>query len=249
MRAVHATRGHQRWVCSAKWRGFCLVNGRCLHYFRWKHPWLTFARLPHRPERLHCLSRVPRVYDHDTALTAIGLTAFLMNAGTIEVYPDFNGKRPPYRIHTHGGKPTARACTFSLLCTHVKWEEGDSASSHDFDGHPVSSPADSSAFSPVGEIYEYTIKHVSQTMTKEEKIREGKMYRELYSKHTELLQNRIGHVFEDRIASDSEVDHAYHVFGEVVSAQGFEYDDLYVRLLFDVPHGKVLFFSSSHSPG
>lgn len=86
-----------------------------------------------------------------------------------------------------------------------------------------------------GDIYEYTLVHSSTRMTPRERELEAEMLNELNSKHSQLLEKRVGKVF-DELPFDRDIV-AYHVLGEVVSAFNFEYDDLYIHLLVELPQG------------
>lgn len=87
----------------------------------------------------------------------------------------------------------------------------------------------------LGTIYEYTLVHGSTRMTPRERELEAEMLSELNSKHSQLLEKRVGKVF-DELPLDRDIV-AYHLLGEVVSASNFEYDDLYIHLLVELPQG------------
>eukprot|EP00040_Diaphanoeca_grandis_P024723 m.136270 g.136270 ORF g.136270 m.136270 type:complete len:546 (+) comp29840_c0_seq2:145-1782(+) len=83
-----------------------------------------------------------------------------------------------------------------------------------------------------GTIYEFTFQHASIPMTQQDREKESQILSELHTKHTELLTNRVGDTFLKVTTPHTTV---YHLFGELISACGFEYDNLYVRLLIDLP--------------
>ncbi|KAK7505914.1 hypothetical protein BaRGS_00002636 [Batillaria attramentaria] len=81
------------------------------------------------------------------------------------------------------------------------------------------------------EVYEYTVENVSKEMSRLEQDREMKMYREVYSRHREFLSACVGHDFE--VPQPDVLRLA--VYGEMVSAQGFEMDNLYLHFFVDLP--------------
>ncbi|PVD32888.1 hypothetical protein C0Q70_08335 [Pomacea canaliculata] len=81
------------------------------------------------------------------------------------------------------------------------------------------------------DVYEYTIEHISMEMNRTEQDKEMKMYREVYSRHREFLNALVGHEFE---VPQSDVLRLV-VYGEMVSAQGFEMDNIYLHFFVDLP--------------
>ncbi|XP_070571462.1 tectonic-like complex member MKS1 [Ptychodera flava] len=79
--------------------------------------------------------------------------------------------------------------------------------------------------------YEFTVEHVSKPMTREEKTREVKMYRELYSRHADFMASCVGHGFEQVSQGVLRL----LVFGEIVSARNYEYDNLYIHYFVELP--------------
>ncbi|XP_064620894.1 tectonic-like complex member MKS1 [Lineus longissimus] len=79
--------------------------------------------------------------------------------------------------------------------------------------------------------FEYTVDHVSRTMNRQEQNREIKMFRELYTRHTDFLQSVVGNEFEMPPPDVLRV----LVYGEILSAKNFEYDDLYIHYFCDLP--------------
>mmetsp|Transcript_10138 Transcript_10138/g.25998 ORF Transcript_10138/g.25998 Transcript_10138/m.25998 type:complete len:554 (-) Transcript_10138:156-1817(-) len=85
-----------------------------------------------------------------------------------------------------------------------------------------------------GTVWEYELSHASLPITKKEEAGEVLMLQEMYQRHAEFLSNRIGGQF--RTVPDPQAhDTVLHIYGEVVSAHTFEYNNLYVRLEVDLP--------------
>ena len=85
-----------------------------------------------------------------------------------------------------------------------------------------------------GELFEFTIKHVSSPMSRSIKVQETNMFRELYGRHSEILLSAVGQDFA-RPHSENEI--LFCAFGEIVSAADFEYDGLYVEYFVHLPDG------------
>ncbi|XP_077996076.1 tectonic-like complex member MKS1 [Glandiceps talaboti] len=79
--------------------------------------------------------------------------------------------------------------------------------------------------------YRFTLQHVSKQMTREERSRETKMYRELYSRHADFLAACVGHEFEDVPKGVLRL----LILGEVISARNFEHDNLYIHYFIELP--------------
>ncbi|XP_072024314.1 tectonic-like complex member MKS1 [Amphiura filiformis] len=79
--------------------------------------------------------------------------------------------------------------------------------------------------------YEYTLSLASEKMSRREQDRESKMYKELYQRHTEYIGAMVGHEFEQVPTGMLRM----CVFGEIVSAKNFEYDNLYVHFFVELP--------------
>ncbi|XP_019622108.1 PREDICTED: Meckel syndrome type 1 protein-like [Branchiostoma belcheri] len=92
------------------------------------------------------------------------------------------------------------------------------------------------------EIYEYTLQHVSKPMSSQEQDREHKMYKELYAKHIETLAASVGEQFEMPPPGILRL----NLYGEIVSARNFEYDNLHINFFLELPknwtsdHGQQL---------
>lgn len=85
-----------------------------------------------------------------------------------------------------------------------------------------------------GTIFEFVLEHASVKMAADDHEKESEILTALQSKHMELLNNRLEQDFQ-QVPNDNSI--IYHVFGEVVSASQFEYSNLYIRLLIDLPPG------------
>ncbi|GAB1603795.1 Meckel syndrome type 1 protein homolog [Argonauta hians] len=83
------------------------------------------------------------------------------------------------------------------------------------------------------DVFEYSIEHVSNDISREYHEQEQKMYKELYHRHNNLLATVVGKEFE---TVDRNVLRLM-VFGEIVSAKNFEYDNLYLHFFVELPKG------------
>ncbi|XP_025137021.1 Meckel syndrome type 1 protein isoform X2 [Bubalus bubalis] len=127
--------------------------------------------------------------------------------GVITVKPDFTGCKGPYRIETEGEKQ---------------------------------------------ELWNYTIDNVSSLAQPEEEEREQRVFKDLYGRHKEYLNSLVGTDFEmvlspyvthlrnegnRSVEKQQTAPGALRLFvnGEVVSAQGYEYDNLYVHFFVELP--------------
>ncbi|XP_076452479.1 tectonic-like complex member MKS1 [Babylonia areolata] len=81
------------------------------------------------------------------------------------------------------------------------------------------------------EVYEYTVEHTSKAMSRIEQDKELKMFREVYSRHREFLSACVGHDFEVPQPDVLRLT----VYGEMISAQGFELNNLYLHFFVDLP--------------
>uniref|UniRef100_A0A3P9KN97 MKS transition zone complex subunit 1 n=1 Tax=Oryzias latipes TaxID=8090 RepID=A0A3P9KN97_ORYLA len=82
------------------------------------------------------------------------------------------------------------------------------------------------------EIWRLTFENVSKSMKPEEKNKEQNMYKDLYVRHKEFLSGLVGQDFEMPPAGTLR----YLMNGEIVSAQGFEYDNLYIHFFLELPN-------------
>lgn len=83
------------------------------------------------------------------------------------------------------------------------------------------------------EVYEYTIEHCSTQMTSDQREQEFKSFNELYNRHALYLASQVGSGF-DPVPEPGVL--RMNIFGEIVSAKGFDYDGLYVHFFLDLPH-------------
>uniref|UniRef100_F6YN29 MKS transition zone complex subunit 1 n=1 Tax=Monodelphis domestica TaxID=13616 RepID=F6YN29_MONDO len=81
------------------------------------------------------------------------------------------------------------------------------------------------------EVWKYTIDNVSSPAQREEEEREQRVFKDLYDRHKEYLSSLVGSDFEMTIPGSLR----FFVNGEVVSAQGYEYDSLYVHFQLELP--------------
>ncbi|XP_017717090.1 PREDICTED: Meckel syndrome type 1 protein isoform X2 [Rhinopithecus bieti] len=81
------------------------------------------------------------------------------------------------------------------------------------------------------ELWKYTIDNVSPLAQPEEEERERRVFKDLYGRHKEYLSSLIGTDFEMTVPGALRL----FVNGEVVSAQGYEYDNLYVHFFVELP--------------
>ncbi|XP_005986924.1 Meckel syndrome type 1 protein [Latimeria chalumnae] len=82
------------------------------------------------------------------------------------------------------------------------------------------------------ELWKYTVQNASSRINKEEQEREQKMYRDLYSRHKEYLSSLVGFDFELPPPGVLRL----FVNGEIISAQGYTYDNLYIHFFIELPN-------------
>lgn len=82
------------------------------------------------------------------------------------------------------------------------------------------------------EVYEYTVEHCSVQMTSDQREQEFKSFNELYNRHALYLASQVGSGFETMPEPGVL---RMNIFGEIVSAKGFDYDGLYVHFFLDLP--------------
>ncbi|XP_036693798.1 Meckel syndrome type 1 protein isoform X3 [Balaenoptera musculus] len=81
------------------------------------------------------------------------------------------------------------------------------------------------------ELWKYTIDNVSSLAQPEEEEREQRVFKDLYGRHKEYLNSLVGTDFETTVPGALRL----FVNGEVVSAQGYEFDNLYVHFFVELP--------------
>uniref|UniRef100_A0A8C2ZST9 MKS transition zone complex subunit 1 n=1 Tax=Cyclopterus lumpus TaxID=8103 RepID=A0A8C2ZST9_CYCLU len=82
------------------------------------------------------------------------------------------------------------------------------------------------------DVWRLTVENVCTTMQPEEKEREQNMYKDLYVRHKEYLNSLVGQDFEMPPIGILR----YMMNGEIVSAKGFEYDNLYIHFFMELPN-------------
>ncbi|XP_069001905.1 tectonic-like complex member MKS1 isoform X1 [Embiotoca jacksoni] len=82
------------------------------------------------------------------------------------------------------------------------------------------------------EVWRLRVENVSTAMKPEEKDREHNMYKDLYMRHKEYLSSLVGQDFEMPPIGVLR----YLLNGEIVSAEGFEYNDLYIHFFMELPN-------------
>ncbi|XP_062486427.1 tectonic-like complex member MKS1 isoform X2 [Pezoporus occidentalis] len=82
------------------------------------------------------------------------------------------------------------------------------------------------------EVWKYTIENASVQMQPEEEEREQSVFRDLYRRYKEYLSGLVGSEFEMTLPGTLRL----FVNGEIVSAQGYEYDNLYVHFFVELPN-------------
>ncbi|KAM6174736.1 tectonic-like complex member MKS1 isoform 1-T1 [Erethizon dorsatum] len=81
------------------------------------------------------------------------------------------------------------------------------------------------------ELWKYTINNASLLAQPEEEEQERRVFKDLYGRHKEYLSSLVGTDFETMAPGALRL----FVNGEVVSAQGYEYDNLYVHFFVELP--------------
>ncbi|XP_036380725.1 Meckel syndrome type 1 protein isoform X1 [Megalops cyprinoides] len=82
------------------------------------------------------------------------------------------------------------------------------------------------------EVWRLTLENVSAGISLEEKEREQRVYRDLYVRHKDYLRSLVGQDFEMPPPGILRM----LVNGEIVSAKGYEYDDLYIHFFLELPN-------------
>ncbi|XP_075296549.1 LOW QUALITY PROTEIN: tectonic-like complex member MKS1 [Opisthocomus hoazin] len=82
------------------------------------------------------------------------------------------------------------------------------------------------------EVWKYTVENASAQVQPEEEEREQCVFRDLYGRHKECLSGLVGSEFEMTLPGTLRL----FVNGEIVSAAGYEYDNLYVHFFVELPN-------------
>ncbi|XP_066492195.1 tectonic-like complex member MKS1 isoform X3 [Tiliqua scincoides] len=81
------------------------------------------------------------------------------------------------------------------------------------------------------ELWKFTLENASAQVQPEEELREQRVFKDLYSRHKEYLSGLVGSDFETTLPGALRL----LVNGEIVSAQGYEYDNLYIHFFLELP--------------
>uniref|UniRef100_A0A8C5SG40 MKS transition zone complex subunit 1 n=1 Tax=Laticauda laticaudata TaxID=8630 RepID=A0A8C5SG40_LATLA len=81
------------------------------------------------------------------------------------------------------------------------------------------------------EIWKFTLENASATVEEKEEAREQRVFKDLYSRHKEYLSGLVGSDFEMTAPGIFRL----FVNGEIVSAQGYEYNNLYIHFFLELP--------------
>ncbi|KAM4795091.1 tectonic-like complex member MKS1 [Rhinophrynus dorsalis] len=81
------------------------------------------------------------------------------------------------------------------------------------------------------ELWRYTLQHGSESVQKEEQEREQHIYKDLYGRHKEYLNSLVGSDFEMPPVGSLRI----FINGEIVSAQEYDYNNLYVHFFLELP--------------
>ncbi|XP_034033953.1 Meckel syndrome type 1 protein [Thalassophryne amazonica] len=82
------------------------------------------------------------------------------------------------------------------------------------------------------EVWRLTVENISAAMKPEDQGREQNMYRDLYRRHKQHLSSVVGQDFEMPPVGVLR----YVMYGEIVSARGFEYDNLCIQFFMELPN-------------
>uniref|UniRef100_A0A3B3VRU7 MKS transition zone complex subunit 1 n=1 Tax=Poecilia latipinna TaxID=48699 RepID=A0A3B3VRU7_9TELE len=88
------------------------------------------------------------------------------------------------------------------------------------------------------EVWRLTLENASRVMKPEEREREQIMYKDLYNRHKEYLNSLVGQDFEmvKDILSEQTLVLLIEQFRPYVSANDFEYDNLYINFFMELPN-------------
>ncbi|XP_026226095.1 Meckel syndrome type 1 protein isoform X2 [Anabas testudineus] len=82
------------------------------------------------------------------------------------------------------------------------------------------------------EVWRLTVENVSTAMKPDDKEKEQNMYKDLYVRHKDYLNSLVGQDFEMPPGGILR----YLMNGEIISAKGFEYDNLYIHFFMELPN-------------
>uniref|UniRef100_H3CQC7 MKS transition zone complex subunit 1 n=1 Tax=Tetraodon nigroviridis TaxID=99883 RepID=H3CQC7_TETNG len=95
------------------------------------------------------------------------------------------------------------------------------------------------------EFWRLTVENASTVMKPDERDREQNIYKDLYTQHTDYLNSLVGQEFEMPPVGVLR----YFMNGEIVSAKGFEYDNLYIHFTMELPTSSLADWSGPpHQP-
>ncbi|XP_063002589.1 tectonic-like complex member MKS1 isoform X1 [Elgaria multicarinata webbii] len=83
------------------------------------------------------------------------------------------------------------------------------------------------------EMWNYTLQNASAPVQQEEAAREQRVFKDLYSRHKDYLNGLVGSDFEATLPGALRL----FVNGEIVSAHGYENDNLYIHFFLELPSG------------
>uniref|UniRef100_A0A8C6V6W8 MKS transition zone complex subunit 1 n=1 Tax=Naja naja TaxID=35670 RepID=A0A8C6V6W8_NAJNA len=88
------------------------------------------------------------------------------------------------------------------------------------------------------EMWKFTLENASATVEEKEEAREQRVFKDLYSRHKEYLSGLVGSDFE------MVRDFFFVSFSFLVSAQGYEYNNLYIHFFLELPSSDTTVFHS-----
>ncbi|XP_025295804.1 Meckel syndrome type 1 protein isoform X5 [Canis lupus familiaris] len=142
---------------------------------------------------------------------------WLMGPAVLNLGVDFLVSRLGYKKYEH------------VLCTLKVDSNGVITVKPDFTG--LKGPYRIETEGEKQEVWKYTVDNASSLAQPEEEEREQRVFKDLYGRHKEYLSSLVGTDFEMTAPGALRL----FVNGEVVSAQGYEYDNLYVHFFVELP--------------
>jgi Meckel syndrome type 1 protein len=155
----------------------------------------------------------------------------LVPYNTMYIMADFTNEQDPTKKEDAKKvkkKETNDNQRYCILCTIRMDANGAIIMKPDFS----QSPYIAQTFGTSKETFEYYLEHASSQINAQDLIRENRLHKELYMRHSEYVKNLCGHVFKMPEQGVMKV----HVFGEIISARNFDYDDLHVYYQLDLPN-------------